>query len=689
MRKRSTEILLKLLRNPSKELSMQKLTEGYHLSERTLRKDIQEVREFIRENGLESILICDNQGIKLNGTCNVRELIDQVYSMDSYQYKMSVEERKIYIIIVLLYHQGYYSMQQIADELYVTRNTVIYDCKNVEKYLQKYEIDFIAKSKKGICLGQGEEKKRKMIVDIFQEMIPSLQQEKDFFVRFIVKKSGFIYSLKDIVYHMNCFANDNSMAFTKDIFFRIAVCVFVLINHLQNTGYYKSENKQEISSHELDIIGKMINYVAEEVGFFALEYDGIQIIEQQILSRSLNSQLERISDFELYGVICHFLLEIGREMKIDIQSDTLLIESLIAHIKGMDNWNDEDYEWDTWYETSEDFPRVRKITEGKFCILETYLGYNMSRRMKDSIIIHICVSILRVRKNNKPLAVIISCPGSMATSRYLEVQIKNYFNFEVVGNLTTRQVEESKENLEHVDFIISTVPVKKSIIPVVVVSPLLTTEDIDKIRYQAFIQDNAKFSDAMVRFPVLAKIHAIYESGNSQKIHYLEEQFQQILDNSIYNRKNNFKLTSMLKYEYIKISDQKLKWREAIKLSSQDLLRDGYISKRYVQEAIENVEMYGSYIIVNKGIALAHARKEAGVYKDGISLLTARKGIVFENGDIVYLMFFFAQKGEGDYLDLMKEIIKIGNNQENISKIGEISDNKKIHEFIREILSID
>ena len=49
-----------------------------------------------------------------------------------------------------------------------------------------------------------------------------------------------------------------------------------------------------------------------------------------------------------------------------------------------------------------------------------------------------------------------------------------------------------------------------------------------------------------------------------------------------------------------------------------------------MREAIGNVEEYGSYIIVNKGIALAHARKESGVYEDGLSLLVSKDGILFD-----------------------------------------------------------
>lgn len=690
MKKRSTEILQRLLKNPNEKLSLEKLADEYHISEKTLKCDIQEIMEFTGTSGFKSALYCDNHILCLNSGQKIRELMDYVYSMDPYQYKMSLEERKIYIAISLLYHNGYYSMQQLADELYVTRNTIINDCRLVDEYLKAYDIVFVAKSKKGILIETDEDKTRKILIDIFRTLIPSMKSEKTFFARFIIRKTGFIYSLPDVIYHMNSFTRDHNIFFANEVFFEIAVCMFVLINRMQQTGYPQEEREPDLSALQLDTIGTMVKYVVAELGYASMGRSGILAVEKQILLRSLQPQIQNINDFELYGVVCHFLLEISREIDVDIQSDNLLIESLISHVKGMNHWSDADYDWDIGYETSGEFPRIRNIADEKFGILEKYLQYEMTPKMKDSIIIHICAALLRGRKNSSPLGVVISCPGSMATSKYLEAQIKSYFNFYVVDTMTTRQVEDINGRFEHVDFIISTVPIQDCVLPVIVVNPLITVEDINKIQNQAFKQKKTALPDTRARFPVLAKIYSIYESGDSRKIEYLDRELQQILEDSFYVESrlgNDFALLAMLKVKYIKAAEGKLGWRQAMESASEDLIKDGYFDERYVQEAIGNVEEYGSYIIVNKGIALAHARKEAGVYEDGISLLVARDGIVFDEGETVHLLFFFAQKGDTDYLDLFREIIKLGRNQEDIDRIRNLTDRMEIYRAIWEILS--
>ena len=134
-------------------------------------------RECLRNLPWESVVSTDysvywdNHILRLDDRKHISEFMDAVYSMDPYQYKMSLEERKVYIIIELLCHDGYYSMQQLADELYVTRNTIINDCRLVDEYVKKYGIIFVAKSKKGILLQTEEDKTRGLLIDIFKGLI--------------------------------------------------------------------------------------------------------------------------------------------------------------------------------------------------------------------------------------------------------------------------------------------------------------------------------------------------------------------------------------------------------------------------------------------------------------------------------------------------------------------------------------
>lgn len=246
------------------------------------------------------------------------------------------------------------------------------------------------------------------------------------------------------------------------------------------------------------------------------------------------------------------------------------------------------------------------------------------------------------------------------------------------------------EYLDQVDFVISTVRIQNCPVPVAVVSPLLTIEDINQIQAFVFRVRNQEADHRVENQSLLSQIQSVYTTGDSKKIAYLNHSIKQALS-EVYRMEsetvNRSPLMMMLKQKYVKLSDGPLPWRQAMKEAAADLIRDGYFDLSYVEKAIENVEEYGNYIIVNEGIALAHANKDAGVYEDGISLLIVRDGILFDDGDPVYLLFFFSQKGDTDYLELFREIIRIGNDPDSLEKMRKMNSATEACQLLVEILT--
>ena len=106
------------------------------------------------------------------------------------------------------------------------------------------------------------------------------------------------------------------------------------------------------------------------------------------------------------------------------------------------------------------------------------------------------------------------------------------------------------------------------------------------------------------------------------------------------------------------------------------------------EKAIANVEEYGSYIIVNQGIALAHAGSQDGVARDGLGLLISKRGIEFDGGEKVYLMFFFSQVSDTtDRLDLFREIIRLGNDQSSLDRMREVPSIDAAYQCLVEVLT--
>lgn len=695
MKKRSTEILLKILEGKRRRLKVEELLEHYQITKKTLRGDVKEMEDFLRGQGKPDGICIEENYIELKEGIDLEEAGRAVYQMDAYDYKMSLDERKIYIILTLLYCDSYYTMQKLSDELYVTRNTIINDCKVVEQYLEQFGVRLTSKSKRGICLEYDAEKIVLCFIDMFHGMMPDVQTENGFFPRYIEGKIGFIYRLSDVIQYENQYIRENSVLFANEVFYEIGICIYVMLNlTAQGMQGLKSAAWPETEA-PVDMIEDMVLYVSGQIGQ-PLDRAGLIFMEKIILTRGIYIPAQSINDFELYGVICHFLLEIGNEIQVNLQTDDLLIRSLISHIKSMKNWGDIEIDIEKEYLLSPECRMIRDAAENKFYILERYLMYQLNESMKDSIVIHISAALLRDWEAVETYRVIVSCPGSMATSKYLEAQIRNYFNFTVVDVMTTREIERVGGKFADIDFIISTVPVRNSALPVVVVNPLITVEDIGRIQkevYQkqenrVFQRKHGKTSD-LAEYPVFAELYEIYLTQNYSGKRFIERKMRKLLED-IRLLKNDkeyrSKLLNMLNPRYMLLERQRINWREAMVAIAEDMLMDGCFDKEYVNEAIENVEEYGSYIIVNQGIALAHASNKSGACREAIGLMVDPEGIVFDDGERVELLFFFSPESGTDYLNLFREIIELGNDRDKLQKIKLAASCDEIYQHIEEVL---
>ena len=142
VKKRSAEILRRLVDAPSHRLRLSALMNDYRISEKTLRADIASSAAFAQDPRGDSMVEVSENHVLLAAGADVEGLADLLDSMDLYDYRLSFDERKFFIACTLLSlgSDEWCSMQQLADAMYVTRNTVISDVKAVDDYLAGYGI---------------------------------------------------------------------------------------------------------------------------------------------------------------------------------------------------------------------------------------------------------------------------------------------------------------------------------------------------------------------------------------------------------------------------------------------------------------------------------------------------------------------------------------------------------------------
>lgn len=666
MRKRSTEILEKLILSNSKSMEVKKLITTYRISLKTLRTDVNEINDFLLEAKMSPTKLNEKEKLILLEK-DIMKIQDRLNHMDTYSYKMSREERQIYIIAELLMSQDYITMQNLAKKLNVSRNTILNDFETVKDYCLAFNVNVLMKSSKGIKIECDQKDRNNLLMQIFHDLEDDYM-EKSFFHQLIQRKLGMKIPLEMIKEDLREYMEQQHMLVSDRVFSYVSIYLFVILNRKINkkrrtveklTGDTASDNllnwfadKYEVSINKNDV---------KDFGRYMKQHDF-----------NISSEQKEINDVELYGIIVYFLQMVGEDIECSLQSDTVLIESLLEHIRTLKNWEDYDFEMPLSDELPIPKEILEKTIEKNSIILERYLGYPLTKEMKESIMIHICAAFVRNLEYLNLLEVLIVCPGSMATGKYLEAQVKNYFDFRVAAVIPSRDVEEFLKS-NKIDFVISTVNVRSESVPCVKVQAQLTMNDINAIQNIAFLlgrkENKSENESRYVEQNFLDVMKTFLEKLDASKRDEFFDEVYALMETKIQSTGKSI-LAQMLDPSKIMIKQEKITWEQGILQAADILEKKGCVGSDYGKKAVENVKEYGDYIIISKGIALAHAgKKEAHVYKDGLSLVMCLEGIEFTEGNIVYLVFCFAVAEEKDYLKLFQEIIALGKTQKKMKDI--------------------
>lgn len=666
MRKRSTEILEKLILSNSKSMEVKKLITTYRISLKTLRTDVNEINDFLLEAKMSPTKLNEKEKLILLEK-DIMKIQDRLNHMDTYSYKMSREERQIYIIAELLMSQDYITMQNLAKKLNVSRNTILNDFETVKDYCLAFNVNVLMKSSKGIKIECDQKDRNNLLMQIFHDLEDDYM-EKSFFHQLIQRKLGMKIPLEMIKEDLREYMEQQHMLVSDRVFSYVSIYLFVILNRKINkkrrtveklTGDTASDNllnwfadKYEVRINKNDV---------KDFGRYMKQHDF-----------NISSEQKEINDVELYGIIVYFLQMVGEDIECSLQSDTVLIESLLEHIRTLKNWEDYDFEMPLSDELPIPKEILEKTIEKNSIILERYLGYPLTKEMKESIMIHICAAFVRNLEYLNLLEVLIVCPGSMATGKYLEAQVKNYFDFRVAAVIPSRDVEEFLKS-NKIDFVISTVNVRSESVPCVKVQAQLTMNDINAIQNIAFLlgrkENKSENESRYVEQNFLDVMKTFLEKLDASKRDEFFDEVYSLMETKIQSTGKSI-LAQMLDPSKIMIKQEKITWEQGILQAADILEKKGCVGSDYGKKAVENVKEYGDYIIISKGIALAHAgKKEAYVYKDGLSLVMCPEGIEFTEGNIVYLVFCFAVAEEKDYLKLFQEIIALGKTQKKMKDI--------------------
>ena len=150
MNKRSREILSQLITKTeyNQTISIQELADTFKVSSRTIRYDIDQINDYLKENHLQPLNL-GKRGV-INTEPDITKARESLSEEGFYSFKLSREERVSFAVVLMIGSDDYITLLEIADQLFVSRSFRIW---NISKTFAERDIYmYFLIPIKGYCL---------------------------------------------------------------------------------------------------------------------------------------------------------------------------------------------------------------------------------------------------------------------------------------------------------------------------------------------------------------------------------------------------------------------------------------------------------------------------------------------------------------------------------------------------------
>lgn len=472
---RLEEIFIQISKNEF--TTIKELTNSFHVTDRTIRTDIQAINLEIAKYECE-ILLKRKSGYYLMSynKDKFKELQNQIEKQTNVLTFNSLDDHIKYILQKLLYSQDYVILDDLANEVFVSRNTLQNYIKPIKETLETYNLIYVSKPNLGVKVFGNEKDKRECLLN---EIL-----------------------CKDTPTYIIGFTKEEQMLFRDIDLFEIQTLVNQLLN--KHDIHASDYDRKNLIMHCALMISrvKTENYIPFDVQF-PIQDDIYELIEQlciqlenkfdiQITSgekqyiylhiaSNTHMNIYSVNTVKLQNQITKLLEVIYEEYNFDLRQDAILKKDLFNHFSSiLSSKNIYMNKKNPLLNTIKtNFPLPFEITLTSTAkvfseaLTEDEIGY---------ISLHIGAAIERCFTSMyQKKRVVLVCGSGIATTRMLEARLQTFFNSKIVIVNKISYAEFMHYDFANIDFVISTIPIQSDNIPVEIVDFTLKNTDIEKI----------------------------------------------------------------------------------------------------------------------------------------------------------------------------------------------------------------
>ncbi len=619
---RLKQILLIMLRE-EQALPVKELAVRIGVSKRTVQRELEYIGSCLKPYGL-TFETKTGKGVWLSGNEeDKKRLSEELQGTDSYDVS-NREERRKRLILEILKDKGLKKLFYYASQFKVSEATVSTDLEAVEGWLSSYQLVVTRKPGSGIEVNGTEKNYRRAIRAFIEENIDTRMLRESYEVHDDLAEAEMDFSsmgrvlkddvLKRVVRCLGSVDDKRVLTLTENSYVGLVLHVSIAMSRIlkneiieQRDGW--STDLAEDDDYRLakEIVKKLEEEFAVTIPKIETAYVCLHIKGAKHQSIEWNGQKTiEVERRELLNLINEMINAYDKEHAFAIKQDNEFIQGLLAHLQPtfIRLVYDMKISNPVLEEIKTSYPDIFERSRRAAAVLEKWIGKPIPETEIGFLTIHFGAAQVRMEGKKEKLrqvSVGIVCASGIGISRLmlskLEKVFKESIQMEAYGQNDITPYVASK-----VDFFISSIHLRNLEADVLLVNPLLSNEDIERIRQKVFHYERiAKKEQGDTKFTV-----------ELEQVNILAMQIKTILQY----------------LEVFKVSND-ITFEELVAAISRNMspYRD---RQMMIQDDIEERERLGSQIFAEFGFALLHTRSK-GVLRPSFSVCVTRDGKGFCN----------------------------------------------------------
>lgn len=332
--------------------------------------------------------------------------------------------------------------------------------------------------------------------------------------------------------------------------------------------------------------------------------------------------------------------------------------------------------------------------------MEQQIGVQISDSEVSYLALHFGSHLAFAQHNEKELRILVVCMNGVGTGNMICHELMRILpQAKIVGVTAASQLMNPQDVC---DLIVSSVKIK-TVVPVIVVNPILNDFDRKNILNHPMIRGRFGFVDIEALFSVVKKYVVAEKQADLRKdleTFFLKngEEKQPVLNPEVWRLTDFLTEDRILflesdgreknneKQEESGLQKNMTGWERALYTTARPLIQRKSIDKSYVQGVIDRLKEAGPYMFVSKDLILAHSRPENGVKHLDLSIGIAKDGIAFERGKTARIIFCLAVEDQQKHMGILRDIRKAMARPKQIDEFIEAGRPEKVCKLLREKL---